>query len=116
MKYFTHNQLPIETNGTHYFGDLLATYDEVVATFGEPMKDGFDDCKSDAEWHIQFEDGMVATIYNWKDGRNYLGEDGLETWEISDWHIGAHSPEVVSRIKAIIKEDITGTATVLPLP
>jgi hypothetical protein len=116
MKYFTHNQLPISAAGTWGRGLLNTSYDELVARFGKPMEDGYDDFKSDAEWHIQWDDGVVGTIYNWKNGRNYLGNDGLETWAITEWSIGGSSPEVVSRIKSIVRENLTGTATALPLP
>ena len=116
MKYFTHNQLPIDINGTCGQSTIDCMYSELETTFGKPMQSGFDDYKSDAEWRIQFEDGLIATIYNWKNGRNYLGDEGLEVWEIDHWHIGGSSPDVVQRIKRIVREDVTGRATALPLP
>jgi hypothetical protein len=116
MKFFTHNQLPISINGTCGQGFIETTFDELVAKFGKPMEEGFDVIKSDAEWHIQWDDGEIGTIYNWKNGRNYLGSDGLETWEITEWNIGGSSSAVVSRIKSIVREDVTGRATALPLP
>lgn len=116
MKYYTHNQLPISSGGTSLQGYLNMTYDELTVAFGKPLTEGYDDYKSDAEWHIQFEDGLVATIYNWKNGRNYLGDEGLDYWAITDWNIGGSHPDVVARIKQIVKEDITGKAAALPLP
>jgi hypothetical protein len=116
MKYFTHNQLPVQITGTELVGYLNCSYQELVDRFGKPLSAGFDDCKSDAEWHIKFEDGAVATIYNWKNGRNYLGDEGMYPWEIMDWNIGGLTGEVVERIKELIKEDITGQQTALPLP
>lgn len=92
MKFITHNQDLINTNMTHLQGHITCTYAQLVSTFGEPMKDGFDDYKSDAEWLVQYEDGTVATIYNWKNGINYCGsEDGIPTQDITDWHIGGKS-------------------------
>jgi len=116
MKYFTHNQLPINVNGTSVRGFLICNYQELVDRFGKPLSAGFDDSKSDAEWHIKFEDGAVATIYNWKNGRNYLGDEGLYPWEIMNWNIGGDRIGIESRIKGLIREDITGQATALPLP
>ena len=34
---------------------------------------------------------MVATIYNWKNGKNYLGAQGLKTEDILIWNIGGES-------------------------
>ena len=92
MKFNTHNIDSINTNMTHLQGCITATYAQLVSTFGEPLKEGFDDYKCDAEWVVQFEDGTVATIYNWKNGINYCGsEDGIPTEQITDWRIGGHS-------------------------
>jgi len=41
----------------------------------------------------------LATIYNYKDGKNYLGKEGLEVEEITNWHIGGHNEAVVGWIK-----------------
>lgn len=93
MKFITHNQDDLLTSeGTFGQGQITATYTQLVSTFGEPLKDGFDDYKSDAEWLVQYEDGTVATIYNWKNGINYCGsEEGTPTQDITDWHIGGKS-------------------------
>ena len=95
MKFITHNEDDlISVNGTHGLGQIHATYAQLVSTFGEPLKEGFDDYKSDAEWLVQFEDGTVATIYNWKNGKNYCGsEEGIPTQDIDDWHIGGRGEQ-----------------------
>ena len=83
--------------GTHLQGYVSTTYDKIVAKYGQPIEgDGY---KIDAEWIIEWEDGLVGTIYNWKNGRNYLGEDGTPTEQIDEWNIGGHKPIVVKRIK-----------------
>lgn len=79
-----------QINGTHLQGYITADYDELTAVFGEPTSDG-DGYKVDAEWDLVFADGTVATIYNWKNGHNYLGEEGLPPECITRWHIGGHS-------------------------
>jgi hypothetical protein len=81
------NDKEIDVNGTCYMGVISADYSLLVERFGEPG-DSFDNYKSDAEWYIEFEDGTVATIYNWKDGKNYCGKDGLPVESITDWHVG----------------------------
>ena len=69
-------------------GIIKRDYATIVKTFGEPTK-GFD--KTDAEWHIRFDDGSIATIYNYKDGINYNGEHGLPVEDIKEWHVGGKS-------------------------
>ena len=61
-----------------------------------------DGYKIDAEWVLKFEDGKIATISNWKDGRNYLGRYGKDVEDITEWHIGGHDSVVVDRIKKIL--------------
>lgn len=87
-EYFTHNENEIDANMSHLQGYIEITYDEIVKKLGEPILQEDGD-KSDAEWNICFTDtGTVATIYNWKDGKNYLGADGDIPEVITDWHIG----------------------------
>lgn len=106
MKYITHNDAGanINTNCTHLQGAIVCTFAELIGTFGNPMKDGFDDYKSDAEWEVQFEDGTVATIYNYKNGKNYCGDQGQEVWEITQWNIGGHVPDAVACVRQAVKE------------
>ena len=85
-------------HGTSYLGEVYADYDLLISKFGEPT-DSFDGYKSDAEWIIEFEGGTVATIYNWKDGKNYRGEDGLSKEAIKEWHIGGVRACVVEWVK-----------------
>lgn len=106
MKFITHNQDDlIRSSGTHLQGCITDTsYATLVDTFGEPLKDGFDDYKSDAEWLVQFDDGTVATIYNWKNGKNYCGdEEGTPTTQIREWHIGGYSGDAVDRVKQALR-------------
>jgi hypothetical protein len=106
MQFITHNEDDsIITNMTCLRGHITTSYANLVDVFGEPMKDGFDDYKSDAEWIVQFEDGLVATIYNYKNGINYCGsEQGTPTHMIKDWNIGGHDVAVVTYIKDALKE------------
>ena len=81
------NSDDIKISGTCFAGEITSSYANIVDKLGEPTS-SFDNYKSDAEWHIEFADGTVATIYNWKNGRNYNGESGLATEDIMVWHIG----------------------------
>lgn len=73
---------------SHLVGEIEITYNELVEVFGPPnMKtDGY---KTDAEWKLNI-DGRDIFIYNYKDGKNYLGDDGLEVEDITCWHIGGN--------------------------
>ena len=84
------------SGGTNLQAEIYVTYQHLVKTFGEPSE-GYD--KTDAEWVLQFEDGTIATIYNWKNGPHY-GGDELE--DIIDWHIGGKSQDVVDTVVAIL--------------
>lgn len=89
-------------DGTHLQGYIDTSYEVLLSVFGEPTPG--DGHKVDAEWLLQLEDGRLATIYNYKTGRNYLGPDGLDTGDIRDWHIGGHDITVVAAVSNIIKE------------
>jgi hypothetical protein len=71
MDFVTHHSKEININGSHLQGYIDAGYAELVALFGKPH--GSDGHKVDAEWNVEFSDGTVATIYNYKNGRNYIG-------------------------------------------
>jgi hypothetical protein len=68
-----------------------------------PPGNSFDNYKTDGEWVIEFENGVVATIYNWKDGKNYCGDKGLELEDIQEWHIGGIDPRVTYWVEDLIK-------------
>ena len=85
----THNDIKISINGTCLQGYITCPFKKLVETFGNPMTGDFD--KTDAEWNITFDDGTIATIYNWKNGKNYCGDEGQEIEEITDWNIGGYS-------------------------
>ena len=99
----TFNNICEKLDGIYSQGFLITTYDTLLGFFGEPMKDiTFLDNKIDAQFVIKFKDGLIATIYNWKDGQNYLGRDGKQVENIKKWYIGSHNIIVVNRIKKIL--------------
>ena len=84
-------------SGTSLQGYVDVSYARLVEVFGEPNDVG-DQYKIDVEWCIHTIDGD-ATIYNWKDSRNYLGEDGMDVEDIMDWHIGGMNKGVVHWVR-----------------
>lgn len=85
------------TGGTCFQGDFEAKYNEIVEVFGKPTSAG-DGYKMDVCWELMFEDGTVATIYDWKSGKNYNGREGISAKRNTFWHIGGHSEEAVKRV------------------
>jgi len=98
MKYRTHNDEHINLAGSSYKGDLKTTYGKLVELFGEPRK-ASGDGKVDAEWKVEFENGEVASIYNYKNGAKY-GNPNIET--ITEWTIGGYKSVVVELINELL--------------
>lgn len=98
--YKTHNDKYINCDMTCLQGYIEESYDRLVELFGEPTEgDGY---KVDAEWLVEFEDGTVATIYNWKNGRNYCGHEGDPVEVITAWHVGGHSRQVLLLVDDVL--------------
>ncbi len=109
MKYKTHNDIDIDINMSSLQGNCKkhVTYDMLVKAFGKPYQSDFDN-KSDAMWKIEFEDGTIATIYNYKNGKNYLGDDGILVEEMTGelWHIGGYSYDAVEYVNNVLSKDV----------
>ena len=98
-----------DLNMTSLQGYIDTSYEDLVACFGEPVA-SFDNYKCDCEWNIKFADGVVASIYNYKDGKNYLGDEGLDVEDITEWHIGGHrGTDVVGRVQECLNEYLERT-------
>lgn len=104
LRQYRVNKEDIDICGTFGLGSFHVSYEKLLKIFGEPLPGS---SKTDAEWTIQFDDGLVATIYNWKDGRNYLGEDGMDVEDIIDWHVGGKSTEVFNRLTSLLYPAVT---------
>ena len=95
----THNESFIDTNGTHLQGYVMASYHTLVGTFGQPQ--GSDGYKVDWEWDIEFPDGTVATIYNWKNGPNY-GHSLTRPEDIKEWNVGGHNNQAYENVRTLL--------------
>ena len=76
--------------GTSLMGYVETNYDRLVAVFGEPTYLGRGD-KVTAEWVLEFDDGTVATVYDWKEDETPMGQ--------YEWHIGGHRRSAVDRVQ-----------------
>lgn len=84
-------------SGTSLQGYIHATYAELVDFFGEPLAMLND---VSAEWIFQFEDGTVATLYDWKLSEP-IANYPLEEYE---WHIGWRNQKAVEYLTAEIQQ------------
>ena len=82
-----------DANGTSLQGYVHAYYHQLVEVFGEPEGGGD---KTTVEWCLSFEDGTVATIYDWKEYDTPLG--------LYAWHIGGTSQRAVDRVTSTFKQ------------
>ena len=90
--------------GTWLQGEIVVDYGTLVRCFGEPDPDHCDPLKTDAEWRVARSSLPYSiSIYNWKNGKNYLGESGLPVEEIREWHIGGQNKEDVETIRSEIE-------------
>ena len=89
-------------SGTSLQGYVEVTYATLKRVFGAPTCDG-DGYKVDAEWLLKFADGTIATIYNYKDGKNYCGAKGTPKTKITNWHIGGNDQRAVYRVQEALE-------------
>ena len=101
MNFETHNTTTINTDGSSLVGNVDVTYKELKSLFGAPIKR--DDGKTDAQWQIKFSDGTIASIYNWKDGKAYLGDSGLPVEQITDWHVGGFGAQALVLVQITLE-------------
>jgi len=92
-----------QTSGTHLQGTVETSYDNLVKIFGEPHIKGEPGSKIDVEWAFEFDDGTISTIYNWKDGLCYQGDDGDPVESITDWHVGGMYKDALTKVKEKIE-------------
>ena len=102
IRYETHNDSDIDVNGTSYQGEISETFENLLKVFGTPMGASADN-KVDVEWNVMFNDGVVATIYNWKNGPASMGEKGTNPVDIETWHIGGKSDCAIHDVEEILE-------------
>ncbi|KKM06005.1 hypothetical protein LCGC14_1748340 [marine sediment metagenome] len=91
--------------GTSLQGYIDISYAKLVDMLGEAAEH-YDNYKSDAQWVVLFGSGQIATIYNYKDGRNYMGPDGKAKEDIRNWHIGGKTKDVLQKMSELFPKNI----------
>lgn len=85
---FTNNA---NSNMTSLKGEFPITFAELVEIFGRPKYGpNADRDKTTCEWVLEFEDGTIATIYDYKTGWTPMG--------LYEWHIGGHDAEACTHV------------------
>lgn len=99
MQFRTHNDDPnIDMNGTALVGTIQATRAQITRVFGESLGAGD---KTFFNWIIQFENGVIGTVYDWKSGVE-PGPNQLMTW-----HIGGHDRRAAELVHAAFREGLS---------
>lgn len=86
------NEAIDKIDGSHFIDIVKTTYVKLLKTLGEPSE--YESDKTNVEWDIEFEDGTVATIYDWK--THSIPK------ELYNWHIGGFNEDAAKRVKEII--------------
>jgi hypothetical protein len=85
------NSDSISISGTHLQGEIRVSFDKLQSVFGNPILNEPGD-KVQAEWMILFDNGVVATIYDWK-------EYGTPYEKVSVWHVGGFSKSALYKVR-----------------
>lgn len=97
-----------DINGTHLQGYIETRYSTLVQVFGEPTFEWNGDDKTTVEWNLQFEDGTVATIYDYHTYQTPFGT--------YDWHIGGKTPLAKQHVLDAVHEALEGNSFYPELP
>ena len=97
--FVTHNEEEVNVNMTSRRGYVQANYQDLLKLLGKPHEsDGY---KVDWEWDIKFDDGSVATIYNWKSGPNY-GYYDVGPGQIKTWNVGGRDGRALRNVEKML--------------
>ena len=85
-------------DGTFLQGYVITSYQNLVDLFGKPTLQ-FDPAKTRANWVVQFEDGVVATVYDYK-----VQDKPVE--EVTEWNVGGKSHVGHDRIMELVYGEV----------
>ncbi len=94
------NDETTDSDGTYRVGRLRCGFLELIECFGEPLLSQ-DYGKVDFEWVIEFTNGVVLTVYNWKNGPS-AGVQG----PITQWNIGGSSVNAFPMLRPLLPESM----------
>ena len=76
--------------GTCLQGTINTSYDRLVELFGEPTRGESGDGKVQVEWAVKFNDGTLATIYDWKEDKTASA--------VTEWHVGGYTQHALYNV------------------
>ena len=85
-------------------GYINIEFDKLVGKLGQPQRPSYPkgvSRKTTAEWIIEFEDGTVVRIYNWKNGRTKGGYRN-----IINWQVGGVSEKAAEYVEALFQTPV----------
>lgn len=86
----------VNVEGTSLQGYITCSYDTLCEVFGQPY--GGDGYKTQAEWLVKTDEGVVFAIYDWKEHQ--------PVYDVTEWNIGGKTSEAVSALHTIIEQKL----------
>ena len=77
-----------------FIGNFRTTYNTIVSSLGKPVNDGWLDFMI---WKVEFENGLIAQIYSFKEETN---KDNM----IYDWKVSGNRPEAYKQLECIVSK------------
>ena len=92
--------------GNEKLGVITCSYEKLVQLFQRPFADP-ENTETDCEWQLLLENMHPIRIYNYKDGKKYLGDDGMSVKEITTWHVSGHYEDDLNVLKNIVGDRVS---------
>lgn len=93
----------VPTFGTSLEGYIACTYGQLTELLGNP--DQGDQWATQVKWSVEFNDGTVATVYDYQICKSYLGETGKDLVDNFDWHVSGSNAQALQNIQNILGLD-----------
>ncbi|MBF0392690.1 MAG: hypothetical protein HQL38_08400 [Alphaproteobacteria bacterium] len=82
------------------YDKLVVSYEDLEAVFGDPRPAANG---ADVVWVVTFDDGLIAAVYNWRNGLNHLGPNAPPIHQLTNWTIAGTSRDCVHRIRNLLQ-------------
>ena len=103
----------------HLQAEVICSFKDLTSLFGRPFSYKKFGSAIDVQWAFVLDSGEIVTLYNWKNGPNYMTDNYRQKSvfaayaryrriyklkDITEWNIGAENPEPAYYIKRVIEE------------